>query len=265
MVALALAVVIALTHLLPAAGALGPARFDGPEPIAPHGWEMDSYTLGENAAVEVADPERYTAQFLPDGRAEVRLDCNTGGATYAARDGHFALTGLVTTDALCPPGSHGDVFMTLLLSADHYRFDETGNLILRGPQGALRLRPALTGVTWQWQGIADINGDLTLGPTAPERYTLAFQANGALAIRADCNRARARAATAGRAMEIRVGGVTRMACLPDSLGSVFLAALGHVEQWYLFDGTLALSLPEVAGLMIFSPVVSTAAIPPGAD
>ncbi|MCA9878550.1 MAG: META domain-containing protein [Thermomicrobiales bacterium] len=261
-----LAIVIALAHLLPAGGAaFSSARLAGAGAIAPHVWEMDNYTHGANAPVDVADPEHYRLQFLPEGHAEVRLACNQGRAAYTATDGRFALTDLATTDALCPPGSHGEAFAALLLGADRYHFDDTGNLILRGPTGALRLRPALAGVTWQWRGIADTTGDLSLESARPERYTVLFQADGALAIRADCNRARARFMTSGSAMEIRVGGVTRMACQPDSLGSVFVAALDHVAHWYLLDGTLFLSLPDVAGLMIFSPVVSTAAIPPGAD
>jgi heat shock protein HslJ len=86
-----------------------------------------------------------------------------------------------------------------------------------------------------------------------------------LAIRADCNRARARVRTDGIAIAIRMGGVTRMACRSDSLGALYLFGLNNVEHWYLFNGVLSLTLPDRAGMMIFGPVVSTGAIPPGAE
>ncbi|MEZ4562246.1 MAG: META domain-containing protein [Thermomicrobiales bacterium] len=244
------------THAAPAAAAPG---------IPPHVWEMDSFTLGNDAPVDVGDPERYSAQFLPDGRAQFRLDCNRGQADYAAADGHVALAVFATTDALCPSGSYSEAFATLLMSAEGYRFDDTGNLILRGPEGALRLRPALTGVTWHWQGIADNEGGIFVAPPAPARYTLEFLADGSAAIRADCNRARARVRTNGAALAIRLGGVTHMACHSGSLGGLYLSGLANVEYWYLFNGVLTLSLPDSAGMMIFGPVASAGAIPAGAD
>lgn len=261
MTLLALVLFLALTPL----AATGSTPVAGTPGIAPHVWELDSFTTGDAAPVAVGNPARYTAQFLPDGQAAFQLDCNSGHASYTASDGHFALAAFATTDALCPPGSYSETYASLLLSAESYRFDETGNLILRGPEGALRLRPALSGVTWQWQGIADNDGVLFVAPYEPERYTLEFLADGAVAIRADCNRARARVRTDGIAMALRMGGVTRMACQSDSLGGLYLFGLRSVEHWYLFNGTLTLTLPDRAGMMIFSPVVSAGAIPAGAE
>ena len=246
---------LAATATTPVAGGPG---------IAPHVWAMDSFTPGDDAPVAVDDPQRYTAQFLPDGRATFRLDCTSGQADYSAVDGSVTLTNLATTDALCPSGSHSEAFAALLISAESYRFDDTGNLILRGPDGALHLRPVLPGVTWQWQGIADNDGVIFVAPPEPERYTLEFQADGALAIRADCNRARARVRSDGIAMAIRMGGVTRMACRSDSLGALYLFGLHNAEHWYLFNGVLTLTLPDRAGMMIFGPVVNTGATPAGA-
>lgn len=258
---LCLAFLLALTPL--AATAATPEA--GGRGIAPHVWVLDSFTPGNDAPVAVDNPERNTAQFLPDGRVTFRLDCNIGQASYTATDGRLTLTNLATTDALCPSGSHGEAFAMLLGTAESYRFDDMGNLILRGPEGALRLRPVLTGVTWQWRGIADNEGVVFVAPPEPVRYTLEFLADGSLAIRADCNRARARVRTDGIAMAIHLGGVTRMACRSDSLGALYLFGLHNVEHWYLFDGVLTLTLPDRAGTMIFGPVVDTGAIPAGAD
>jgi heat shock protein HslJ len=258
---LLLALLLGLTPLVaPATGVVAAAPG-----IAPHVWAMDGFTLGDNAPVEVAIPERYTVQFLPDGRATFRLDCNSGDADYTAADGSLTLTNLAATDAFCPSGSHDEAFAALLISAESYRFDDTGSLVLRGPEGALHLHPVLTGVTWQWHGVADNEGVIFAVSPEPERYTLEFLEDGALVIRADCNRARARVRTDGIAMAIRLGGVTRMACRADSLGALYLFGLTNVEHWYLFNGVLTLTLPDRAGMMIFGPVESTGAIPPGAE
>jgi heat shock protein HslJ len=261
MMLLCLVLVAALTPLF--APATTPVA--GVPDIAPHVWAMDSFTAGDDAPVDVGSPERYTAQFLPDGRATFRLDCNSGQADFTATDGSVALTNLATTDALCPDDSQSEAFAAMLVGAESYRFDDTGNLILRGPHGALRLRPVLTGVTWQWQGISDDDGVIFVAPPVPERYTLEFQAGGALAIRADCNLARALVRTDGTAMAIRMGGVTHMACQSNSLGALYLFGLHGVEHWYLFNGVLSLALPDGAGMMTFGPVVSTRAIPAGAE
>jgi heat shock protein HslJ len=233
--------------------------------IAPHVWALVSFTPEHGEAVEVRSSERYTAQFLPDGKATFRLDCNRGQADFTATDGNLELTNLATTDALCPASSHGAVFTAMTMSAERYRFDDTGNLILRGPQGALLFRPVLAGVTWQWQGISDSSGVVFVTPPVPERYTLEFLPDGALAIHADCNRASARVRTNGSAMAIRLTGETQMTCRPDSLGALYLFGLRSVEHWYLFNGVLSLSLPDGAGMMTFGPVPGTAAIPTGVD
>ncbi|HYR00005.1 MAG TPA: META domain-containing protein, partial [Casimicrobiaceae bacterium] len=45
----------------------------------------------------------------------------------------------------------------------------------------------LTGTVWRWTGTV-MNDDTRVTPDAPERYTIAFQPGGKVAVRADCNR-----------------------------------------------------------------------------
>ena len=42
----------------------------------------------------IADPSRYTVQFLPEGRLLARLDCNQGRGGYTAAEGVLTLTPL---------------------------------------------------------------------------------------------------------------------------------------------------------------------------
>ena len=261
MVLLILAGLLALAPDLAAGMTHAPVVAD----IVPHAWEMDSITTGDGSPVMVADPERYTAQFLQDGRAVFRLDCTRGQAMFTASAGHLALTDVEVTDAHCPAGSHAGAFGELLRSAETYRFDVSGNLILGGSQGVLRFRPGLADVQWQWQGIAAGDGQLVVAITTPERYTLEFLPGEALAIRADCNRARARVRLAGRAMAIRPGAMTRMACQSSPLNDLYLTGLHHVEQWHLVNGVLTLSLQDGMGLMLFNPVATTREFPSEAE
>ena len=53
----------------------------------------------------VAAPERYTLQFLPEGKVQARFDCNTGGGTYTISARSLSFGPLILTRKACPPDS----------------------------------------------------------------------------------------------------------------------------------------------------------------
>src|SRR4051794_6746027 len=59
--------------------------------IPPVIWELVSFRETDRTPVTIADPSRYTVQFLPDGRLLARLDCNQGRGGYTAAAGVLAL------------------------------------------------------------------------------------------------------------------------------------------------------------------------------
>ena len=195
----------------------------------------------------IADPSRYTVQFLPEGRLLARLDCNQGSGGYTAAEGVLTLTPLAVTTAMCPPDSHRPTFQRLLERATAYRFDpEAGLSCCAGRQGALDLQPVLPGVVWQWQGNVSSTGEVTTRPDDPSQYTVEFLPDGTLAIQADCNQATGTYTLTGAQIDLQIGGVTKMACPPGSLMNPFLADLDQVVS-YTIQQTLTLALAGGTG------------------
>jgi len=114
--------------------------------------------------------------------------------------------------------------------------------------------PDLAGNVWRWT--ETLTGDGTrIRPAAPERYTLEFLADGATRARADCNTAGGRYEPGpGQKLELGRTVVTQAACLPGSLGDVYLQGLANVSA-YRFDGEqLVLVLHHDGGTMRFVPL-----------
>ena len=99
-------------------------------------WQLVGFTETNAGPVTIADPSRYTVQFLPEGLLLARFDCNQGRGGYTAADGVLTLTPMAVTTAMCPPDSQDLAFQRLLGQATGYRFDpEVGHLVLRGEAG----------------------------------------------------------------------------------------------------------------------------------
>ncbi len=256
MVPLMVAVVPLLLPGLLAAQATAVPEATGIPPLI---WELVSFTEPTSAPVTIADPTRYTVQFLPAGDLRVRLDCNQGRGGYTAADGVLTLTPLALTTALCPPDSSDTTVQRLLAQATAYRFDpEVGGLLLRGEDGVLQLQPVLPGVVWQWQGNVSSTGAVTMRPDDPSQYTVAFLPDGTLEIQADGNHATGNFILTGSQLDLQIGEVTKVACPPGSLMTPFLADLDQVVS-YTIQQTLTLALSGGNGVMHFAPVVAEAA------
>ena len=117
---------------------------------------------------------------------------------------------------------------------------------------------ALTGVLWQWQGIAANDGEMTLESDHPENYSVTFLADGKLAIQADCNRAKGAYTVTGSSIDLQIGGVTRMLCPTGSLMERFLGYLDQASSYGIDQGTLTLTVPGDAGMMVFTPELGEA-------
>lgn len=93
-------------------------------------------------SIEAADPSRYTLLLGTDGRAAVRLDCNSGGADYRIGDGSLQFGVLVSTRMACPADTQDHVFLRQL-EAVHIFFIEDGFLYLDlfADGGTMRFAP----------------------------------------------------------------------------------------------------------------------------
>lgn len=110
--------------------------------IPPGVWRLVAFTPANGEAVTVADPSRYTLEFLPDGELAAQVDCNRGRGGYTAMDGVLTVTPMATTKMYCGSASHDAVFRQLLTAATSYQIDGDGALVLSGSAGTLRLRLA---------------------------------------------------------------------------------------------------------------------------
>ena len=109
----------------------------------------------------------------------------------------------------------------------------------------------ILGIVWKWQQTLYSN-DQSAVPDHPTRYTIAFQPNGTVAIRADCNRAGGKYAQADSSLTIEVTHSTRAMCPPESLEQTFLKDLDAAAIIFMRKGQLYIDLQYDTGTMRFS-------------
>lgn len=245
LIALVLLPLLGLGHLFAQATPVPPAA--GLPPIV---WQATRITDAGGVATDIADPARYTAQFLADGSIIMQADCNRATASYTLADGVLAVAPGISTLAMCPPDSHDAAFVAAINDATSFAFDDEGLLVLSGEHGEVAMRASLEGVLWQWEQFQG-GDDSLVTPNDPARYTLMFLSGGKLAIGADCNRALGQWQAGDEALDLKIGGMTRAMCQRGSLSNDFVRDLGYVRSFVFRDGKLHLSLMADAGIMTF--------------
>lgn len=114
------------------------------------------------------------------------------------------------------------------------------------------LPPALSDTLWQLQRIqyADDGDTLVADPT---RYTLRFDGDGRVQVRADCNRGMDGYEVDGSSLRFGAIALTRALCPPDTIDSEFARELANIVS-YVFDGaTLTLATEHDRSLLSFEP------------
>jgi heat shock protein HslJ len=143
MLIFALALAFGAGHAAPAAAQTDPV-LQTPPPAAVTTIPPIVWNLIEFPGVgPIAEPGRYTAQFLPDGQISIRADCNwVAGFWTAGTDGTLDITITQTTLAGCPPDSLEQPFVVNMDEATFYTLD--GFLLtIAGPQGTMAFAPAM--------------------------------------------------------------------------------------------------------------------------
>ena len=102
---------------------------------------------------------------------------------------------------------------------------------------------------WRWQGLVSSTEKIAI--EQPERYTLELQGGGKALVRADCNRAQAAYKLDGRAIFIKVSGMTKVACPPGSLSERYLKTLEAAVGQRIRGDNLFLDLPGEGGTLKF--------------
>lgn len=126
----------------------------------------------------------------------------------------------------------------------------------RARGGGSRPYATLEGTKWEWHSGTLPGGAVAV--TNPKRYTVEFQAEHRVAIRADCNRGQG--AWSAKLATISVGpvGYTKSVCPAGSLGLAFTRSLESVRTWFVRDGSLYLELPRDRGVLRLTLVQASA-------
>ena len=107
-------------------------------------WAWQRTQFSDDKVVVPDAPERYTLEFLAEGRVQLRADCNRGGARYDAGAGRtLTLSPAAVTKMGCPAGSQGAEFLRELSQVAGFLF-ANGNLVLtlRVDTGSMFFAPA---------------------------------------------------------------------------------------------------------------------------
>jgi hypothetical protein len=89
-------------------------------PFAGMVWEwLGNLTPTETMKVE--QPAKYLLKLKSDGWFEVQTDCKKGEGMYETRDQRIAMAVIRLSGAVCPPGSHHDLYVKSLESAGSFR------------------------------------------------------------------------------------------------------------------------------------------------
>jgi heat shock protein HslJ len=86
----------------------------------------------------------------------------------------------------------------------------------------------------------------------PQNYTITFNTDGSVAIKADCNSVTGNYKIDGSKITITLGASTLMACGDASQDTIYLASLSKVNSYAVENGQLQLMFPDNGGKMDFN-------------
>ena len=124
--------------------------------------------------------------------------------------------------------------------------------IMVPPAMAAAAGGALQGRVWTWQS-SDLAGQ-RVDVDAPDRYTIEFQTDGGVRVRADCNRGGGRyTEAASREVSLSSIATTKMGCPGGAKGAEFVRELENVERYEFVGNDLVMIMKGNAGAMRFAP------------
>ena len=92
-------------------------------------WKLQEVQEMSDNTIAIEDPDKYTLELQPDGKATVRADCNFGHGTYTMNGNQLSIEINTLTRAMCPPDSLSDQYINILNEANSYVL-EGGNLFI---------------------------------------------------------------------------------------------------------------------------------------
>jgi len=87
-------------------------------------WKWQQTLYSNDTKSLPPNPENYTLKLLPDGKVNIRADCNLGGGAYRLRGNEISIEITHTTRAACPPESLDQSYIQDLNTAGRYRVED---------------------------------------------------------------------------------------------------------------------------------------------
>ncbi|WP_158500453.1 META domain-containing protein [Xenococcus sp. PCC 7305] len=105
-------------------------------------WQLQEIRYNNDELIEVANPDNYTIEFLPDGQLAIKADCNRALGAYTQDGSSISIEIGATTRALCPPESISEQYLRDLQAATIFFFKD-GYLYfdLKFDTGTMKFRP----------------------------------------------------------------------------------------------------------------------------
>lgn len=235
---------VAVAIVLALAAQVGAA----PEGLANTSWELVAIHNADGTAVHPDNPNKYTLAFEADGSLIARLNCNRGHGTWKSTSpGQIELGTMAVTMAACLPPSL-DTRMAKDLGAVHSYAVENGHLHLNLSTGGFyefaALPVSLSGTSWQLLEIRNADGSV-LHPDDPANFTVAFEPDGSVIARLDCNRGHGtwKSESPGQ-IELGPMALTRMMCLHPALSDRMAKDWSSLHSYAIEGGHLRLMLSE---------------------
>jgi heat shock protein HslJ len=100
---------------------------------------------------------------------------------------------------------------------------------------------SLTGVVWQLISVKFDGQSITNIISESDTYTIEFQTNGTVNVKADCNMAILTYSTNGNQLTIKAGPMTLAYCGPASLSNEYVQALQQATSYTLQNDTLTIN------------------------
>ena len=229
-------------------------------------WRWTGVQGGDPA--EVTHPNRYTIEFMDDGRYSVRADCNSGAGSWAIEGENMSLSAGPMTLAACGQGSLDSRFLKLLEGVTG--LSRSGDeLVLKIDGGMTTMQfsatkeVSLAGTSWlvrAWnngrQAVVSVVADAELFVT--------FGEDGTVSGSAGCNNFHAGYEVQAQTLSIGLAASTRRTCMTDGVmeqETGFLTALSTVGSWEIrgerlqlrsHEGSLAIDLVSaVTGTVVY--------------
>jgi heat shock protein HslJ len=111
----------------------------------------------------------------------------------------------------------------------------------------------ITGIVWQWNGVILKAQDQDVTVPNPENYTITFNPDGTVKVKADCNIVAGQYWLTQGSLTINLGAGTLAACGPDSMEKQFRQLLNTSSQGAIQpDGQLYIYMTANSGRMSFT-------------